>query len=350
MKKHGLLKLLTSMRLATVLIAIIVVACILGSVIPQKLTYNAYREMFGSFSADVISTFAIDHVFTSAWFFTVLSIFFINLACCTASRFFWAANTTKNNKKNIVFWGSPIFHVGLCIVYIGVLLSAISGKKSYYEISVGDEISLSEFNTSMSMRIDKFDMEYYDDGSTPKQYISHISLSRDDGFTKNLTTSVNSPARYNGVSFLQQSYGWEVSVSLFTNVAQREYKVREEQWIPLSDDDEGGIALGVAFYPDYKQNNNGEIISSSGKDSNPRVLWVLRANNEPAAMGTLSKGESNIIMEQLGIRFDDYRNYTGIQVKYDRGIAVIFIGFLVSCIGILLRYLPINAKDKKKNK
>ena len=149
---------------------------------------------------------------------------------------------------------------------------------------------------------------------------------------------VNSPGKYNGVSILQQSYGWEIIVTLSTGQASRQLSIKDEDWIVLGEGPKGNTTLGIAFYPDYDE-AQGIAQMKSHKDNNPRVIWVLQEGDEPIAIDTLAIGETSTIQEPLTITFDGYRYYSGLQMKYDPGIAVIFCGFLLLCLGLALLYL-----------
>ena len=49
-----------------------------------------------------------------------------------------AAEALGSKKKlRLDAWGSPILHVGLCLVIVGTIVSALSGKKEYLELQKG---------------------------------------------------------------------------------------------------------------------------------------------------------------------------------------------------------------------
>jgi cytochrome c biogenesis protein len=80
---------LSSLRLATVLILLLIIACAVGGVIPQSpVTPNAeaiYRS-YGLFWYRLITRLQLDDVFGSAWFFVLIGTFVLNLLLCTGRR------------------------------------------------------------------------------------------------------------------------------------------------------------------------------------------------------------------------------------------------------------------------
>jgi len=80
---------LGSLRLATLLLVLLTVACILGGVIPQSsVTPNAdllYRS-YGIFWYRLITRLRLDDVFHSLWFLSLTGLFALNLLLCTSRR------------------------------------------------------------------------------------------------------------------------------------------------------------------------------------------------------------------------------------------------------------------------
>ena len=158
---------------------------------------------------------------------------------------------------------------------------------------------------------------------------------------------VNSPVKYNGVSIMQQSFGWEILVTLSTGQASTQLKIKDEDWIVMNERPEGNTILGIAFYPDYDEEQGIAQIRSHQAD-NPHIVWVLQEGDEPVAIDTLAQGETSLIQEPLSITFDGYRYYSGLQMKYDPGIPIIFCGFLLICLGLLMMYIQPGKKLPSK--
>ena len=134
MSKNRIIRFLSSIRLAIILMAIIAVLCVIATVIPQKLDDSHYTSQFGAIGKSIITFLGFDHVFSSPLFFILGIAFAINLFVCTYGRIEIAVKRTRKSGASVGIWGSPILHLGLCILLVGVALSLVSKHEIYYEI------------------------------------------------------------------------------------------------------------------------------------------------------------------------------------------------------------------------
>ena len=337
MTKNKFYRFISSVRLAIILLVIIAIFCVIATLIPQNLDKTHYTNLFGSVGASIVTFLGFHNVFKSPLFCFFGIAFAINLFVCTWGRISVAIKISRK-KFSLGAWGSPLLHVGLCIILIGITLSSISKHEIYYEIPVGETVTVAGKSGGFTLTVDEFSVDYYEDSISPKQYRSSVTIQKPKQEPLPMEIQVNSPGKYNGVSILQQSYGWEIIVTLSTGQASRQLSIKDEDWIVLGEGPKGNTTLGIAFYPDYDE-AQGIAQMKSHKANNPRVIWVLQEGDEPIAIDTLAIGETSTIQEPLTITFDGYRYYSGLQMKYDPGIAVIFCGFLLLCLGLVLLYL-----------
>ncbi len=337
MTKNKFYRFISSVRLAIILLVIIAILCVIATLIPQNLDKTHYTNLFGSVGATIVTVLGFHTVFKSPLFCFLGIAFAINLFVCTWGRISVAIKISRK-KFSLGAWGSPLLHVALCIILVGIALSLISKHEIYYEIPVGETVTVAGKNGGFTLTVDEFSVDYYEDSISPKQYRSSVTIQKPKQEPLPMEIQVNSPGKYNGVSILQQSYGWEIIVTLSTGQASRQLSIKDEDWIVLGEGPKGNTTLGIAFYPDYDE-DQGIAQMKSHKDNNPRVLWVLQEGDEPIAIDTLAIGETSTIQEPLTITFDGYRYYSGLQMKYDPGIPVIFCGFLLLCLGLAFLYL-----------
>ena len=346
MKSNKFYRFLTSIRLAIILLVIIVVLCVVYTIVPQNQPMNTYIDKYGNPLAAVITLLGLDHVFSSPWAYITVPLFMLNLGLCTLGRFTYARGRSKKSLR-LDAWGSPVLHVGLCLVIIGTLISSLMGKKEYLEIPEGASTTVVTRSGPRQIIIDDVEVEYYEDGITPRQYRSSFTLEGTEGNAVALSSQVNSPARYDGTSFLQQSFGYEVSVTLSTGTSQKTFTTtKEEEWFSIYGTEDNGVMLGVSFYPEYEEEGGAPVLKSM-LDVNPRLLYMMTEGDNVVASGILSPGETRTIEAPLTITFDTYNAYTGMQVKYDPGIKVIFAGFRLCVIGLLMRYLCTGLYEQK---
>ncbi|MGN1315323.1 MAG: cytochrome c biogenesis protein ResB [Lachnospiraceae bacterium] len=348
MKNNKIYRFLTSIRLAIALLIAIAILCILCTFIPQNQSETVYVQKYGEFMAAFIQRLGFDNILNSFWMYIVGMIFAINLSLCTWKRFQWAGAVSRT-KFRIDAWGSPILHVGLCVILVGAVLSVSLGHQIYYEIPVGKTANVSGRSGTFELTVDDFEVEYYEDEVTPRQYISDITLKGKGGDSKSMTVEVNDPGKYDGITIIQQSYGWQTTITLSSQTASKQVQVMDDEWITLFKDGDETVSLGIAFYPDYAQ-VDGMAQLVSNRDNNPHILWVVSRGETPVASDVLALGESGTIFETLEITFDEYDYYTGLQIKYDPGIPVIFGGFFLACTGLVIRYaFGKKAEQKKEN-
>lgn len=284
----------------------------------------------------MIQLFGFHRVMNSFWMYLVSILFAINLFLCTYRRFRWAMVLSREKIKWYA-WGSPILHVGLCVTIVGSVMSVSMGHQIYYEIPVGRTANVSGKSGTFELMVEDFTIEYYEDEVTPKQYISDLHMTAQDGTVTRMQTLVNAPAKYDGLKIIQQAYGWETTVTLSTGTASQQVQIKDDQWVTLFGEGENAISLGIAFYPDYRE-VDGEAQLVSNRDNNPHLLFVLKEGETPVASDVMALNETKPIMDGLQLTFDGYDYYTGLQMKYDPGIPVIFGGFFLICLGLAMRY------------
>ena len=122
---------------------------------------------------------------------------------------------------------SLLSHLGLLLVLFGglfgsadvtdVQMKVLTGEENHYAYdSKGRVIPL-----PFGIELDRFETEYYEDGVSPKQYSSEITI---DG--THLTTSVNHPCRYKGYNIYQS--GFDPMYGRYSV-----FKIVRDPWLPV---------------------------------------------------------------------------------------------------------------------
>ena len=345
MKNNKIYRYMTSIRFAIVLMVIIAVLCVLYTVIPQNRPISDYTESYGSAIANVITLLGLDHVLTSLWMYLSGLLFTLNLFICTFRRVGFARRQTKSK---VSAWGSPVLHVGLCVVLAGAVLSLFIGKKLYYELPVGETVELSGKDT-FRITAEDFTVELYEDNVTPKQYRTALKIEDNDGSVTEAEAYVNGPVKHKGVNIIQQSYGWMIEATVSTGTASRTIKVKEGEATPLFAEGNEAYTLTFHFYPDYDEEKGIDAMPGI-EDTNPHLLWILSENGETVTASVAALDETQTITDPLTIKFDSYGRYTGLQAKYDPGIPVIFAGFFLVLTGLIVRYTFVDRTEKEEVK
>ena len=135
--------------------------------------------------------------------------------------------------------------------------------------------------------------------------------------------SVNHPFTYKGITFYQSGFRAGAQFTVTVN--------GERHTVILPD--RGGdsyVAPGTDFH---------FIVAAMNADpQNPVVLYQVYKDREVIQEGALTKGQTVSVQDSYEITLDRYAGYTGIQVKSDPGINIVWIGCALLMAGILLSF------------
>jgi cytochrome c biogenesis protein len=216
------------------------------------------------------------------------------------------------------------------------------------------------------VRCDDFDVEYYTSRSgmptgMPSEYHSTLSVFDLDGrkiLDKRIR--VNDPLTHHGITFYQSSYGaipgGQGKVVLSVRPKSRPETSGETVVIDpgasvyVASIDRTIKALGFAPYgvrnPEtgqvqFYQTENEEFV-------NPTVEIEVYKDKRPVFRTFLLKADTAApyMPEDYLISYTDYwgARYTGLQVTKDPGVWVVYIGFILLCIGPLIAFFGSHKK------
>jgi cytochrome c biogenesis protein len=259
----------TSIRLTIVLLTLIIVASILGTVIPQQEAANAFAHRLSPGLTAALYALHLFDIFHSPWFLILVIVFSFNLIVCSLDRFprSWklsrksmspdhpdvfenlpshrvvsgnrslqeAARDAElllrkhyrrvrrkdtddevfiSGDKGIVsHFGAYVVHLGVLILLGGVIVGALFGFNAYLEVAEGsasNSVHLKGkggiYKLDFSVRCDRFFHDFYADGS-PKTYRSDLSFLKDGHVVYEKPVLVNHPVTFEGIRFYQSNYG-----------------------------------------------------------------------------------------------------------------------------------------------
>jgi len=340
-------RLLTSVRIALLLFSILAVACLPGIFIPQGEDPSFYYHNYGALIGSLITALDFDKVFNSTWFFVLCLLLFINLLACTIRR--WQNYYCCIIKKPSIFTGlhflgSPFIHTGLLLVLLGAFIGAFYSHGHYCEIAVLGSQGITIGKQRYELQAVGFNIEYHSDGS-PSQYFTKLKLIKDGNCLYEKTISVNNPLSYQGLKVYQFNYGWLMDLSLEKDGQSRNFQVKEGDQLALNED--GSEILQLRFYPDWARDAKGRPISRTPQPKNPQLVFLRTSSGLPVDIGMLKPQETAELGDGLKITFSGYRNYTGLHVKKDPGVPIVFTGFAFIGCGIPLHYL-VSSKRRRK--
>lgn len=373
-------KYLANLRLAIFLLLIIASVSIIGSVIEQNQTVEFYQKNYSDFLSniylsDIFFYLGLDHVFKTWWFITLLVLFGMSLTCCTflqqlpalervrkvklyryskvLRRFPVNAramsvpvgryiNTLRYRKykvfqcnkslyasKGLIGRVSPIIvHFSMVLILLGTILASTSGfiaqefipetEVLYFQNIINNNINT--YIPQISGRVNDFWISYKDDLSIKQFYTDFSLIDKNGDEIKRETIYVNHPLKYHGLTFYQTD--WNI-IGFRIKYMGKQYQlpaIKQEgdiyaSWIPL-DLDKLSSSAG------YTLLNIGDKYTGFLYDETGAFLTKTEINSSFNNLSFLGLIES-----------------TGIQIKADPGLALIYFGFFLLILSIFTSYL-----------
>lgn len=383
--KIKLLKYLADLRFAISILLIISFCSIIGTVIEQdqsieiyKLNYPITNKLFGFLSWETIIQLGFDHVYKTWWFLGLILIFGVSLLTCTFLQQFPSIKIARRcqfvrtvepftrlkistvltkqvftkiisnikvgnyslfQQKNLLYCykgltgriAPIVVHLSMILILLGTVVGSLGGFKAQEIIPKTENFHIQNiFNNgqltkvpNISGRINDFWITYTNQ-KTIGQFYSDISILDINGNEiKRQTAFVNSPAIYNNVYFYQTDWnliglrikygnGQIVEYPL-VNTINNKSKVWLT-WISNTEDLTNGIIAIIDNLQGYCS-----IYDSQGK-----------------FLGNLELNEN--LNKELTIKLIDILSSTGLQIKTDPGIPIIYTGFFLLMISTLISY------------
>jgi cytochrome c biogenesis protein len=382
---------IANLKFAIVLVLIIAVLSIAGTVIEQGETpgfyqtnYPEHPALFGFLTWKVIQVIGLDHVYRTWWYLALLVLFGISLLTCTLTtqlpmlksarkwkfydnpKFFQklalsaeiddrdltALSTQLQAQKYKIFIegdklyarkgligkiGPIVVHIGMILTLLGGVWGAMTGFIAQEMVPSGDTfqvknildagpLSRNQIPKDWSVKVNRFWIEYTPLG-TIDQFYSDLSVI-DNNSQKELdrqTIHVNKPLKYRGVYYYQTD--WSISgVKIQLNnspifrlpMAQLGQGIQNRiwgTWIPTKPDLSEGVSL-------LAKDLQGTLLVY---DTNGKLVDSVRAGNSLEVNGVTLK-----ILDLIG--------GTGLQIKADPGIPIVYSGFGLLMLGVIMSY------------
>ena len=308
---------------AFVSLTIILGVVLFGSLVPQGLPAEAYLERYGEPVGRLFLTLGLDDVFRARGFMAVGAVLFLQLIVCTGRRVRRLRATRQFHLA-----GSVLLHIGLLVFLASVGVSLWWGRTVRVEAPEGKTLALSAQGFPFDLRLEQFNIDYYPDRRSVRQYRSEVSLLGPGG-GRRADLEVNRPLSADGVKIYQMSYGWlvEGTVRRLPDGGPESFSVPNGGWVPYSGATIEPVRVAALADPDR-----------TGQ-ANPGAAFLVEPNGGPRRSGVVMAG-SAATAGIIEIRFERGRRFSGLQVKQDPGVAGIFGGLALALCGLALRYLP----------
>jgi cytochrome c biogenesis protein len=376
-------KIFNDFYFALSILALIAILSSFGSFIEQDEPISFYQEnyplnrpIYGFITYQLLLGFGLDHVYTTWWFLGLLLILGISLVSCSITRqfplldnskeyffkkqktsflnlpfsikiknFFYLKETIILKLQNLNFYIyqkgnliygykgligriSPILvHLSLIIVLGGSALGAFKNFKAQEVLPKGEifhiqnpiKIGWLTPLPTVTTRVNDFWVEYKN--NKIRQFYSNLSILDSYGTEiKNQTISVNNPLRYKQIDFYQSDWNLiGIRVKFLNQNKTYEFPVfplqkSSKSWITWIK--EGTVNRTIVF--DQLQNTfliydeTGKFLSLKNIGEEIENQWMI----------------------------SDLLPSTGLLIKYDPSIPLIYLGFGLLMITAILSYLP----------
>jgi cytochrome c biogenesis protein len=171
----------------------------------------------------------------------------------------------------------------------------------------------------MTLALDQFGVER-DPAGRPEQFRSQFRILDGESLAREAEISVNHPLRFRGVTFYQADWGLAaISVQLGRS--------------PV-------LQLPLQTFPQLGDQVWGLVLPTRPDGSNP-VLLSLASEQGPVDVygadgqlqGTIAVGGSPLLVQDLPIRVESVLPASGILLKRDPGVPLVYAGFAVALLG-----------------
>jgi cytochrome c biogenesis protein len=244
--------------------------------------------------------------------------------------------------------GVYVTHLSILIIMIGAVAGIFFGFNASLNLLEGTASGVAyrpggkEIPLSFLIRCDDFSVSFYEGSDTPKSYRSVLTVMENgkDVLTKEI--EVNEPLKYKGITFYQSSYGFSPTKdSLFRfsitsasgSKSDVQLKFGESFAIP------GTSVMGkiADFSPALGMDDQGRLFTYADMMQNPAVFVEFSEGGAARKSQWILTRIPETWKTPYGtVEFKDLwgAQYTGLQVRKDPGVWLVYLGCLIMAIGL----------------
>lgn len=383
---------IADLRLAIGLLLLIAVASGIGTAIPQKEAAEFYHQRYDSapwlgwLKADGLLRLQLDHVYSSGWFLALLALLGLALILCSWRRQWpalqaslrWIDYTTPRQLSKLALantiaapradalpqlearlrqqgWtvraqegrlaarkglvgrvGPLLVHTGLVVLMVGAAWGSLAGQRLEQFLAPGRELELldRQGHPQVTLALDGFEISR-DPAGRPEQFTSRMRLippspdpvpspapekAAGASDQRQVEISVNHPLRYRGMTLYQAD--WTLAA------------------IQIQLGRSPVLELPLQRFPQLGEQVWGLLLPTRPDGSQP-VLLTLTSEEGPVevfgadgtSLALLRPGGEAMEVQGLPIRVAGVLPASGILLKRDPGVPLVYSGFAIALLG-----------------
>jgi cytochrome c biogenesis protein len=373
---------ISDLRVAIVLLLVIASTSGVGTAIPQREPAELYHRLYdpqpwlGLLNADGVLALQLDHVYSSGWFLGLLAWLALALLLCSWRRQ-WPAlqaalrwidyssprqlsklsvaetlstDTPKTSldrlagllqsqgwqiqrhddrlaaRKGLLGRVGPLLvHAGMVVLMLGAAWGALGGQRAEQYLAPGRSLELmdSRGSSQLTLALDHFSIQR-DPAGRPEQFTSELRILEGDGsggsLLKQAEISVNHPLRFQGVTLYQADWAL-ATISL--QLGKSPLLELPLQSFPQLGEQIWGIVLPTR--PDGSE----PVLLSLGSEQGPVEIYGA----DGISLARLAPGGPAVEVKGLPIRVESVLPASGILLKRDPGVPLVYAGFAIALAG-----------------
>ena len=384
---------LTSIRLTVFLLLILAGVAVIGTVIRQDQSPAFYFANYGEFWGAIMSRGGLSSIYYSTWFLAPITLLACNILACIINglpqawrrsflpltaevaltlperaKLSWPKSTDPRAlvagalhrelgrthhqvlpDQEIFFHetgrfrplGPYLVHLALLFILAGGLIGKFWGIEGSLPIVQGQKAEAFQVGQTLvplgfQVRLDRFQVLYYEEGSMPKEFRSDLTFSRNGKEVLKAVCRVNEPVTFGGFTFYQASYGSQpegpVTLKVTYNDRQETIQVPLRQLVELP----GGEGRIMISKVDGNLQGYGPAVQGAfitGRGMGGHELFMIFKDHPELNQPTGPIGPYRLALESAPAQF-----YSEFQVKRDPGVRWVYAGFILFFPGFYLAF------------
>ena len=373
---------ISDLRVAIVLLLVIAITSGVGTAIPQREPADLYHRLYdpqpwlGLLNGDGVLALQLDHVYSSGWFLGLLAWLALALLLCSWRRQWpalqaalrWIDYSTPRQLSKLSVaetfttdtpkasldqlagllqrqgWqiqrhddrlaarkgllgrvGPLLVHAGMVVLMLGAAWGALGGQRAEQYLAPGRSLELmdSRGSSQLTLALDHFSIQR-DPAGRPEQFTSQLRILEGDGSGRSLLKqaeiSVNHPLRFQGVTLYQADWAL-ATISL--QLGKSPLLELPLQSFPQLGEQIWGIVLPTR--PDGSE----PVLLSLGSEQGPVEIYGA----DGISLARLAPGGAAVEVKGLPIRVESVLPASGILLKRDPGVPLVYAGFAIALAG-----------------